>query len=121
MLRTIVESCLRYRGVVVTVAVLIVIYGLYTTATAKYDVFPDFVPPQAEIQTEAPGFSPEQVESLVTRPLETALNGIGNQSALRSVSIQGLSIVSVVFRQGTDVFTARQLLSERLEIGSAHV
>ena len=114
MLRKIVESCLRYRGFVIALALLVVVYGLYVTATSEFDVFPDFVPPQAEIQTEAPGFSPEQVEMLVTRPLENALNGITSQAALRSVSIQGLSIISVIFKQGTDVFTARQLLSERL-------
>ena len=67
MLNKIVDFSIRLRGVVVTVATLLVSYGLYVAFHAKLDVFPDFVPPQASIQTEAPGLSAEQVEALVTR------------------------------------------------------
>ena len=66
------------------------------------------------MQTEAPGLAPEQVETLVTRPVENALNGAGNLDSIRSESIQGLSVVTAVFKEGTDIYIARQMLSERL-------
>ena len=92
MLSAIVQFSLRFRGVVLTLASLVVGYGLYVADHAKLDVFPDFVPPQVTIQTEAPGLAPEQVEALVTLPLESSVNGLGSLEALRSESIQGLSI-----------------------------
>src|SRR3989440_11118754 len=114
MLDHIVRFSLRFRGVVVALACLVVGYGIYTAAHAKLDVLPNFVPPQVEVQTQAPGLSPEQVELLVTRPIETVINGLGNMASLRSESIPGLSIVTVVFKEGTDIFMARQMLSEKL-------
>src|SRR5882672_3332688 len=114
MLNSIVSFSLRFRGVIVALACLLLGYGLYVTSNAKLDVFPDFVQPQVAIQTEAPGLSPEQVEALVTRPVETAVNGLGDMESLRSESIEGLSIITVVFKQGTDVFRARQMLGEQL-------
>src|SRR6185436_11957954 len=66
------------------------------------------------IQTEAPGLAPEQVEALVTRPVETAVNGLGRMESLRSESIQGLSIITAVFEEGTDIFLARQQLAEKI-------
>ncbi len=118
MLSKIVESCLRLRGIVVIVAGLLIAYGLYVADHAKLDVFPDFVPPQASIQTESPGLSAEQVEALVTRPLESALSGVSSLETIRSQSIQGLSIITVYFHEGTDIFIARQMINERLsEIG----
>ncbi|HEY0548753.1 MAG TPA: efflux RND transporter permease subunit [Verrucomicrobiae bacterium] len=114
MLKVLVEFSLRFRGVVVALACVLLGYGLYVTSHAKLDVFPDFVPPQVVIQTEAPGLSPEQVEALVTRPVETAVNGLGRMEALRSESIQGLSIITAVFEEGTDVFLARQQLAEKI-------
>lgn len=120
MLSKIVESSLRLRGIVVVVAGLIIAYGLYVAYHAKLDVFPDFVPPQASIQTESPGLSAEQVEALVTRPLESALSGVSSLETIRSQSIQGLSVITVYFHDGTDLFIARQMLTERLsEIGRA--
>src|SRR6266446_3674608 len=103
MLNQIVQFSLRFRGVVVALACVVLVYGLYVVSHAKLDVFPNFVQPQVVIQTEAPGLSPENVEALVTRPVETAVNGLGNQESLRSESIQGLSIIAVVFKEGTDV------------------
>ena len=114
MLRALVQFSLRFRGVVVALACLLLGYGLYVAAHAKLDVFPDFVQPQVVIQTEAPGLSPEQVEALVTRPVETAINGLGKMEAMRSESIQGLSIITAVFEEGTDVFLARQQLAEKI-------
>lgn len=114
MLNRIVSFSLRFRGIILALACLLVAYGLYVTAHAKLDVFPDFLPPQVVIQTEAPGLSPEEVEQLVTRPVENAVNGAGNLDALRSQSIQGLSVVTAVFHDGTDIYRARQLVAERL-------
>lgn len=114
MLNTIVHRSLLHRGVVIVLAGVVLAYGALVATRAKLDVFPDFVPPQVTVQTEAPGLSPEQVESLVTRPLETALSGLGGTESLRSESAQGLSVITVVFREGTPILAARQLLAERL-------
>src|SRR5689334_24893087 len=113
MIQAIVNFSLRFRGIVASLACLILIYGVYTAKRAKLDVFPDFVPPQVTIQTEAPGLSPEQVETLVTRPVESSVNGLGNLESLRSESIQGLSIVTAVFKEGTEILPARQLVTEK--------
>src|SRR5579863_3815731 len=114
MLKAIVEFSLRFKGVVVILACVLVGYGLYVSANAKLEVFPDFVPPQATIQTEAPGFPPEDVERCVTKPIEDALNGLNRLEAMRSESIQGLSVVTVVFKEGTDIIQARQNINEQL-------
>ena len=114
MLRRLVEISLSSRGVVITLAVGFICYGLFVTTHAKLDVFPEFVQPQAAVQTEAPGLAPEQVEALVTRPVENALNGAGDLDSIRSESIQGLSVVTAVFKEGTDIHIARQMLTERL-------
>src|SRR5262249_29416180 len=78
------------------------------------DVFPEFAPPQVIVQTEAPGLSPEEVEQLVTLPIEQAVNGIPSLNVLRSQSIQGLSVVTIIFQDGTAIFRARQLGTARL-------
>ena len=114
MLKRLVEISLSSRGVVITLAVGFICYGLFVTTHAKLDVFPEFVQPQATVQTEAPGLAPEQVEALVTRPVENALNGAGDLDSIRSESIQGLSVVTAVFKEGTDIHIARQMLAERL-------
>ena len=87
MLSAIVRSSLRFRGIVVALAVALLGYGVYSLSHAKYDVFPDFAPPFVSIQTEAAGLSPEQVELLVTRPTENAINGVAGIDSLRSQSI----------------------------------
>jgi CzcA family heavy metal efflux pump len=114
MLRSLVQFSLKYRRVVIALACVLCGYGLYLTSNAKLDVFPDFVQPQVAIQSECPGLAPEQVELLVTLPLETAINGLGGMESLRSESIEGLSVITVVFKEGTDVFRARQMLAEQL-------
>ena len=114
MLTAIVQFSLRFRGIVIALSCLLLGYGLYVSAHAKLDVFPDFVPPQVTVQTEAPGLAPEQVEVLVTKPIESAINGLGSQESLRSESAQGLSIVTIVFKTGTAILPARQLLAEKL-------
>lgn len=114
MIRGVVGFSLRFRGIVLALAVVVVGYGINVALHAKLDVFPEFAPPQVFIQTEAPGLSSEQVEALVTRPVENGVNGVGNLESIRSQSIQGLSVVLAIFRDGTDILRARQLVSERL-------
>ncbi len=114
MLRRIVQLSLQYRGVTVAIACLVGLYGIYIAEKTKLDVFPEFAPPQIVIQTEAPGLSAEEVESLVTRPVEYALNGTPELNTLYSQSIQGLSVVTAVFRGSADIYRVRQLTGERL-------
>ena len=114
MLIAIVRFSLRYRGVVLALGAILFAYGCYVAAQVKLDVFPEFVQPQVAIQVEAPGLAPEQVEVLVTRPVESAVNGAGNMESVRSESIQGLAIVTAVFKEGTNIFSARQMLAEKL-------
>jgi CzcA family heavy metal efflux pump len=114
VLNRIVQFSLRHRGVVIALGVLVIAYGLYVVARTRLDVFPEFAPPQVVIQTEAPGLSSEEVEQLVTTPIETGLNGTPGLDAIRSQSIQGLSVVTMVFRDNTDIFRDRQMVTERL-------
>src|SRR5260370_20397601 len=114
MLNAIVRSSLRFRGVVLALAVAFFGYGIYSLTQASFSVFPEFAPPFVTIQTESPGLSPEQVELLVTQPVENAVNGVTGIESLRSSSIQGLSVITVVFRADSDIYRDRQLVTERL-------
>jgi len=114
MLTALVRHSIRHRGVVIGLALALVVYGAGVVAHARLDVFPEFAPPQVSIQTEAPGLSPEQVEVLVTKPLEDAINGVEGIAAVRSQSIQGLSVITAVLAEQEDIYRARQALAERL-------
>lgn len=114
MLQAIVDGAIRNRVVVVVLALFLLVLGFYAAGHARLDVFPEFAPPEVTIQTEAPGLSPGEVEQLVTLPIETAINGLSRLEVLRSRSIQGLSVVTVIFRDGTDIYRARQQVAERL-------
>lgn len=114
MLRALVHFSLRFRGVVMALAVLLLGYGLYVASRTRLDVFPEFAPPMVIIQTEAPGLSPEEVEQLVTRPIENALNGSPSLATVRSQSIQNLSVITLIFTEAADVFRVRQIVTERL-------
>ncbi len=114
MLQAIVAWSIRNRVVVVVLAALLLVAGLYAAARARLDVFPEFAPPQVVIQTEAPGLSAAEVEQLVTAPIEQVVNGVARLDVLRSQSIQGLSVVTALFADGTDVHRARQDVTERL-------
>ena len=114
MLTAIVRSSLRHRGVVVALACLLLGYGAYSLKEAKYDVFPEFSPPQVVIPTESAGLSPEQVELLVTQPIENAVIGVSGVQSVRSTSIQGLSVVAVLFNDSTNIYLDRQVVTERL-------
>src|SRR5579864_722164 len=121
MLRSLVSFSLRFRGVMVGLSCLVLAYGVYITLHSKYDVYPEFAPPRVEVQTEAPGLSPEQVEALVTRAIENALNGAPGLDTMRSQSIQGLSVITLIFADRVDVYRARQMVSERLSQAAARL
>ena len=110
----IVSFAIRYRGIVIALAALLLAYGALSLTRAKYDVFPEFAPPQVNIQTEAPGLTSEQVEVLVTQPIENAVNGVPGVASLRSSSIQGLSVITMTFDPGSDIYHDRQVVNERL-------
>ena len=113
-MRALIAAAITHRGVVAALALVMVVYGAYLSARGRLDVLPDFVPPQVTVQTEAPGLAPEQIETLVTRPLENALSGIASTSRITSESIAGLSVVNVVFEDTTNIYVARQGVAERL-------
>ena len=115
MLNSIVKWSIAQRWVVVLASILISLWGLRVLTQMPLDVFPSFAPPQVEIQTEAPGLAPEEVESLVTRPIESAINGTPGLESLRSASAVGLSAIRAVFKQDTEIYRARQLVTERLQ------
>lgn len=114
MLSKVVAFSVRFRGVVVALALLLMGYGMYKIANASLDIFPEFAPKQVIIQTEAQGLTAEQVEILVTQPLENALGGLVGTESIRSQSIPSLSVVILTFYDSTDIYLDRQLVSERL-------
>src|SRR5512135_856973 len=101
MLSSIVGFSLRRRWIIIVLACLLMGYGLYTLQRARYDVFPEFAPPTVTIQTESPGLSSEQVELLITQPIENAVSGVLGVKTVRSQSIQGLSVITAVFNSGS--------------------
>ncbi len=113
MLR-LVSWCVDRGAAVAVFAFLGLLIGLWDAAGVPLDVFPEFVPVQVEIQTEAPGLSPEQVEQLVTRPIEAAVNGAPALEAMRSESSPGVSVVSLSFSDSADPYQARQGIAERV-------
>jgi CzcA family heavy metal efflux pump len=120
MMRSLVALCVRHYGAITALTVMALILGSWGAMQAPLDVFPEFVPSQVDVQTEAPGFAPQQVEELVTRQVENAVNGSAGIATMRSESIPGLSVVTITFADGVDVHVARQGISERLsELGSA--
>src|ERR1700723_2445695 len=119
MLKSIVTLCVRHFGTVSALSLLALILGCWGALSSPLDVFPDFVPSSVDVQTEAPGLAPQQVEELVTRQVENAVNGASGLATMRSESIPGLSVVTITFADNIDVHVARQGISELLsEIGS---
>jgi CzcA family heavy metal efflux pump len=118
MMRTLVGLCVRHYGTLTALTIIALVLGGWSAMQAPLDVFPEFVPSQVDIQTEAPGFAPQQVEELVTRQIESAVNGAAGIATMRSESIPGLSVITITFDDGIDVHVARQGISERLsELG----
>ncbi|NOT41874.1 MAG: efflux RND transporter permease subunit, partial [Alphaproteobacteria bacterium] len=115
MFNALIAWSLRSRLLVLAIALGAVIAGGFILTRMAVDVFPEFAPPQVVIQTEAPGLPPEDVEALITYPLESAINGTPAVDVVRSSSSVGLSTIIVVFRAGTDIYLDRQLVNERVQ------
>src|SRR5436309_3296569 len=116
MVGRLVGAALRNREVVFLLAAALLVGGLYAARHSPLDVFPEFAPPIVEVQVEAPGLAAEDVEALVTRPLERALGGAPELATLRSSSIAGLAVLTAIYPYGTDPYRARQVVIERLAL-----
>src|SRR3954471_23753845 len=113
-MRWIVSRSLRFRWLVIFSAVAMMVFGITQIPNTKVDVFPEFAPPQVEVQTIALGNSSSEVEELITVPMEEQLTGMQGLDELRSKSVAQLSSIRLIFKGGTDELRARQLVTERI-------
>lgn len=116
MMSALVRFAIRFYGVMIGLALLVVVYGAYSLTQSDLNVFPEFAPTQVVIQTESPGLSASLVEKLVTQPIENVISGAIGIKSLRSQSIPGLSIVTVIFQDKSDIYRNRQIVAEHLNM-----
>lgn len=116
MFNWLIDWSARNRLIVVSFAVLLIVVGAFKARDSEMDVLPEFAPPQVVVQTEAPGLVAQEIETLVSFPLETAINGTPGVTSVRSVSQNGISLITVVFAFGTDIYRARQLVNEKIQL-----
>jgi len=115
LLNQILKNSIAQRWLIVAGAIAVTIWGVFSITQMPLDVFPPFAPPQVDIQVEAVGLAPEEVESQITVPIESSVNGLPGVTTVRSSSKVGLSMVSVVFDRSADIYQARQAVTERLQ------
>ncbi|MBI2486770.1 MAG: efflux RND transporter permease subunit [Deltaproteobacteria bacterium] len=115
MFNAIIRWSLNNKFLIVVATIIFFGVSIYLVGQMAVDVFPEFAPPQVVVQTEAPGLSPEDVEALITFPIESAVNGTPGVDTVRSSSSVGLSTIIIVFKWGTNIYTARQLVNERIQ------
>jgi CzcA family heavy metal efflux pump len=118
MMRWIVGSSLKFRFLVIAVAAGMMYFGVDRVRQMPMDVFPEFAPPMVEIQTEGIGMTSPEVEELITTPMEQELRGTPELQYIRSKSVNGLSMIRMIFKQGTEILHARQLVQERLDLAT---
>lgn len=116
MMSALVRFAIRFYGVMIGLALLVIVYGAYSLTQSDLNVFPEFSPTQVVIQTESPGLSASLVEKLVTQPIENVISGAIGIKSLRSQSIPGLSIITVIFQDKSDIYRNRQIVAEHLNM-----
>ena len=121
MFRWIIGSSLRFRYLVVAVSAAMVVLGLGRLYDMPVDVFPEFAPPRVEIQTEGIGMTTQEVEELITIPMEEILKATPEIATIRSKTVMSLSSIVLIFKHGTDIVHARQLVQERLQLANTRL
>lgn len=121
MINLMIESALRQRFFIVMLSFALIGYGAYSTLKLNVEAFPDVTTIQVQINTEAPGLAAVEVEQLITFPIESVMNGLPEVTEVRSISKTGLSVVTIVFGDSVDIYFARQLVLERLQVAKERI